>query len=960
MRTVGLSLFRPICTHHAFLFAIGFFAVTLTIGCGSKSASVQAPSNLAYPRAQIHATVGQAISPDLPTVSGTVTSYAVTPALPAGLSLDASTGAISGTPTTAAAQSSYTVTAANSGGSTTSSVQIDVKIASPSSLAYSVSTIIATIGVAITPDTPAVSGTVSSYAVSPALPAGLAIDSTSGIISGAPTATSPQTSYTVTATNSSGSTTATIAITVNLPPPASLAYPQTSITGIAGDSIASDVPNLSQASLSFSVVPSLPAGLHLDSATGVLYGTPSTSAAQQEYTVTASNSGGSVSSVVKLAVLPAPTVLLELGHGSQVTGVLKAANHTLSIDYDNHWVLWDSTTKAMIADGQAGPSFVLWGGILVSTHQIAIAGTTMAIFVPNGIEIRSAVDGHLMAVAVSPGLGLQSSLNSAGHLAWWRLASDGSYVAVGSDTALSIFDLSGKLLVSKAGAYTESKPFAAPGAIRIGKGPAGQNVIETLSVADGSSTIGAAFSGDFNSWFLDGNRFLTNLSNTVWVYSKDSVQEALMALPSVENLTGQGNWVWTFERATTGYPVNVYSIGMNSPSFTFAAGASDQNYAMGSGCVIGVLNHSGVHIIDLAGNTPALADYVSPMKAYSTYQGPGECDQALGCPFTATSASDWALAFSNGALLDGPSLTATPEYFAFGQANSIAGAVQSVAVAVGSGEILVLDPAQRTQIANVPFSARTLMLSSDGSVLAASGAAKDFLYDSNQLLNIYSLPSASVTHSFSYPNSSNNLLLEFALASGGQTIAQASEVYSSGNPSTYTNLVSDLSGATTYWTDHMNSSQTQASVDLPQLYLALSPNGTALTEYSSMNTTNLIQNGSLKSAVPGLSVGWLDDNRVLVNQYNISSSATYTGANIYSPQGAPLASAPLPELKYVLPVTADAVYAPSKNAIYSLSSGQSIWSGRYPESNIFNVPVGTISGSLVVYQSGHRVVEETH
>lgn len=929
--------------------SLGFLVLTLLmmsviIACGSKTASIRPPTNLSYPQTQIHATVGQEISPDLPSVSGTVTSFAVAPALPAGLSLNASSGAITGTPTAAASQASYVVTASNAKGSTTSSVQIDVKIASPSSLAYSVSTIMATIGVAITPDTPTVTGTVSSYAVSPALPAGLVIDPTTGIISGTPTTISPQASYTVTATNSSGSTIAAITIAVNQPAPTTLVYPQSSITAIAGDSIASDVPNLSQASVSFSVAPSLPAGLHLDSATGVLYGTPTASAAQQDYTITASNSGGSISAVVTLAVQPAPTVLLELGHGSRVTDVLKAANRTLSIDYDNHWVLWDSTTRAMIANGQAGPSFVLWSSILVPTHQIALAGPTMAIFVPNGIEIRSAVDGHLMSVAVSPGLGLQSSLDSAGHLPWWRLASDGSYVAVGSETALSIFDLSGKLIVSKAGAYTESQPFAGSEAIRIAKGPAGQNVIETVSTSNGSSSIGPSFSGAFNSWFLDGNRYVTNLSSSVWVYSRDSVQEASMALPSVESLTGQGNWLWTFERSKIGYPVNVYSIGGISPSFTFTAGALDQNYAIGSGTVIGVLNQSGVHVVDLAGNSPTLADYVSPMSEYQT--------------FAATTASDWALAFTNGALLDGPSLAATPEYFDYGQANSIAGSVQSVAVAASTSQILLLDPAQRTQITDIPFSARTVTLSSDGSVLAASGAAKDFEYDGSQLLNIYSLPSASVTHSFSYPGSSDELLLEFALAPGGQTIAQASGVFSSSNPTIYTNLVSDLTGATTYWTDHINSSQTRDSNSLPRLYLALSPDGTAVSEYTSTDTTNLIQSGFLKSVVPGLSVGWLDDARVLVNQYD--STPTYIGANIYSVQGALLASPPLPELKYILPVTADTVYAPSKNAIYSLTSGQLIWSGTYPDSTALSVPTGAISGSLVIYQSGHRIIEEPH
>jgi hypothetical protein len=44
-------------------------------------------------------TVGTEITPLDPTVTGTVTSYVVSPDLPAGLSLDATTGRISGKPT---------------------------------------------------------------------------------------------------------------------------------------------------------------------------------------------------------------------------------------------------------------------------------------------------------------------------------------------------------------------------------------------------------------------------------------------------------------------------------------------------------------------------------------------------------------------------------------------------------------------------------------------------------------------------------------------------------------------------------------------------------------------------------------------------------------------------------------------------------------------------------------------
>ena len=73
------------------------------------------------------------------------------------------------------------------------------------------------------------------YYISPALPAGLSISATTGIISGTPSATAAAANYTVTAFNAAGPGTATVNIAVNpgLQPSLSYSTPQTYAAGTA-------------------------------------------------------------------------------------------------------------------------------------------------------------------------------------------------------------------------------------------------------------------------------------------------------------------------------------------------------------------------------------------------------------------------------------------------------------------------------------------------------------------------------------------------------------------------------------------------------------------------------------------------------------------------------------------------------------------------------------------------------
>lgn len=101
----------------------------------SSPTEVTAPSDLAYDvdcnSAACVECIGTAIASMTPSSTGSaVSSYSVSPTLPDGLSLDTSTGKITGTPTTEQSNTAYTITATNDAGSDTYKVRFRVLAAS--------------------------------------------------------------------------------------------------------------------------------------------------------------------------------------------------------------------------------------------------------------------------------------------------------------------------------------------------------------------------------------------------------------------------------------------------------------------------------------------------------------------------------------------------------------------------------------------------------------------------------------------------------------------------------------------------------------------------------------------------------------------------------------------------------------------------------------------------------------
>jgi hypothetical protein len=150
--------------------------------------------------------VGTAFSYQV-TATNSPTSFNAT-GLPAGLSVNTTTGVISGAPTTAGT-STVSVSATNKTGTGTANLTLTVSVAAP--VITSAGTASGTVGTGFSYQITATNSPTSFGASW--LPAGLAVNTTTGLISGTPT-TAGTSTVTVTATNSAGSGSTSVTLTV--------------------------------------------------------------------------------------------------------------------------------------------------------------------------------------------------------------------------------------------------------------------------------------------------------------------------------------------------------------------------------------------------------------------------------------------------------------------------------------------------------------------------------------------------------------------------------------------------------------------------------------------------------------------------------------------------------------------------------------------------------------------------
>ncbi len=297
------------------LAALDTYTLTGTNAWGSDPAVIQievvdpvpvisfSPSSRVFEKGTLVA----AFSPG--SVGGPISSCAISPALPAGLTFNASTCEISGTPTVVSAVQSYTVTATNTGGPGQTSLVIEVRDLPPV-IDYPATPLVYQQGQGVNVAAPAnTGGAIVQCSVTPDLPVGFTLNPTTCAITGTAMSVSASTSYTLSATNSGGSATDTLQIEVSQAAPL-IAFAPPARTYPVNVAITAIFPLNSGGSIaSCGISAALPAGLTFDPSNCGITGTPTVAAGPTAFVITASNAAGEANATLTLEVLDLPPII---------------------------------------------------------------------------------------------------------------------------------------------------------------------------------------------------------------------------------------------------------------------------------------------------------------------------------------------------------------------------------------------------------------------------------------------------------------------------------------------------------------------------------------------------------------------------------------------------------------------------------------------------------------------------
>ncbi len=492
--------------------------------------------------------------------------------------------------------------------------------------------------------------------------------------------------------------------------------------------------------------------------------------------------------------LESPNVLVDVGYQGTIPS-FNAAKPTIKIEGDRilaGGILWDSESRTQILPANTGRQ-------LAGDRVLGEAG------------LYDAVTGNMIAsFAAQEPMGMTE---------------DGDFAFYNDGTALQVIDASGNAVLDWPGNYAASFVEIVGDELRIGNGPAGPGVAERVTFL-GDQTL-VPFTGTFQAWFRDGQRFLTTApGNNVRVYSADGVQEHLWPLATTPmGLAGMGNYFWTVAPPAT---LTVYQVGV----FNAGASSGEGNLAVSQ---TGLVSHKS------GGNFDVIVPGVS-RTTYST--------GILGITTMGVDpAGNWVAGTYGGLVYrhGTPSDSAAQGLLGCGGVTGIAGTRPGVvAVATSSNQLLIysLTPSGKTLEQIIPGSfSDDMELTDDGTtLLAATGSGGAALWDLP--------PGTSVPLSSAPP---------FDFSDAGGMISSMAGV----------GTASDLDS---YWTWAGGPEKGPPCV-------SPTGNGDFTATVGNLNScvTNFFVNGVPVNTVDKCAIGWVAPNRVLMQSFNFSGTTAYWG-----------------------------------------------------------------------------------
>jgi hypothetical protein len=591
------------------------------------------------------------------------------------------------------------------------------------------------------------------------------------------------------------------------------------------------------------------------------------------------------------------TILPSLGHQASIGALYRSGDRVLAGEWQTFgaqqipagWILWDVPTGRQVGADTSGMVVALAGGRFLTQQS--------------GIYVHAVSDGSL-----------QASIN-VGTNTKFGLATDGSYVWAVSTTALTTWSPTAMQQATHPGDYSRASLFAGPNGILVGAGPAGANVIETVSPTTGASTTGPSFSGTFDTWFLDGAHFISTASSIIHVYTASAQLVETLGLSSPSQLGGNADYFYN-----SGSTLDVYALGGGPQPVA--------SYTPRQGGLL----FSGDYVADIGqdSNTGTIVHLTSAKITTAPFTLP----YRLVTAFAADASGLWAVGNEAGAIHYEGSLQSPTQAgnLGCGAANLLGGSAAGyAAVATGAGDVLLINVVTGTVEHHLALPATGLQMSADGRTLAVWFSSwnppfsETFTASSNDL-DVIDVPGGMVTGTFSYGPSNvtgKPTLLRASMSLGGTRLGRVLQASSAqGVLTPIERLITDRTGVTVVVDD-------SRMLDFlpPVLAPQFSPSGdyAALSDADSnaLPSTRIYAKGMPVTTVNGLAVGWVDENQLLVSEWVPTqwNGTMYSQSKIYDHDGNLVASPTLPQIDAFEAISSTRIFSRSDATIYDLPTG---------------------------------------